>query len=266
MARIPPFFLFIIASFLVGVLTLPLRREIQPPEQDLSELDGLGQAVIIGSLGGLRALAADFLWLQTNYYWQQENHGLTKTTARTVTRLQPDFPYFWIEASRMIIYDMPVWRFGKDRTAPKSVEQRIRREQAERGLELLREGEKFAPESAALPAEQARVYWTVLDDPEMAQEYYRIAYEKPSHRALYARLRAVILMDLGRDQEALMWLRRVLAGMDPSDNPAQYSLMQSYVQELQYGRNPRMETDPVVPQRPLPLLEIDADDGEGASS
>lgn len=253
MSRIPPFIWFILISFLAGWATLPLRKEIQPPEQDLSELDGLGQSVIIGSLGGLRALAADFLWLQTNYYWQEENHGLTETTARAVTRLQPDYPFFWIEASRMIVYDMPVWRFSKDRTAPKTVEKRIRREQAERGLELLTEAAKFVPDSPAIPAEKARIYWTVLDDPDMAQEYYRVAYEKPPHPPLYARLRAVILIDLGRYQEAMRWLTQVLATMDPNSSPAQYSLMESYLYDLRMGQNPREESDDPIPQFSAPM-------------
>jgi len=241
MARVPPFFWFILVSFLTGVVTLPLRQGIQPERQDLSELDGLGQSVIIGSLGGLRALAADFLWLQTNYYWQQKNHGLTETTARAVTRLQPDFPYFWIEASRMIVYDMPVWRFGRDRTAPDTVEKRIRREQAERGLELLDEAARFIPEASAIPAEKARIYWTVLNEPEKAQKYYQIAYEKQDHRALYARLRAVILMDLGRDREAEEWLSQVLAQMKPGQNLPQYRLMESYLEDLRSEINPREE-------------------------
>lgn len=249
MARIPPFFWFILVSFLAGVATLPLREAVQPEEQDLSDLEGLGQSVIIGSLGGLRALAADFLWLRTNYYWQNNNHGLTDTTARAVTRLQPDFPFFWIEAARMIVYDMPVWRFGRDRSAPESVEKRIRREHAERGLELLDEASRFLPEASEIPAEKARIYWTVLDDPEKAQEYYRIAYQKPDHRALYARLRAVILMDLGRVEEAERWLTGVLSQMKSGQSPSQVLLMKSYLEELQEGINPR---GPEVPPMLVP--------------
>ena len=239
MSRIPPILLLLVASLAAGVVTIPLRTEIEPPRRDLGELEGMGQTVLIGTLGGLRALAADFLWLRANYYWQEKNHGLTETTTRAVTRLQPEYPYFWIETARMIVYDMPVWRFGPDKSPPKSVERRIRREQAERGLALLREAAGFLPESPAIPAEMARIYWTVLDDPEKAQAYYREAYEKPGGSALYARLRAVILMDLGRDREALAWLEEVLADFNPETSPGQYSLMIEYLEELRAGRNPR---------------------------
>jgi len=243
MARIPPLVWLVLVSFIAGVLTIPLRKGIEPEKQDLSGLEGMGQSVIIGSLGGLRALAADFLWLQTNYYWQKKNYGLTETTARAVTRLQPDYPFFWIETARMIAYDMPVWRFGKDRTTPKTVEKRIRRQQAERGLAFLDEAAQFAPESAAIPAEKARIYWTVLDEPGQAERYYKIAFEKPSRRALYARLRAVILMDLGRSQEAEEWLEKVLSEMKPSQSPSQYRLMEEYLQELRSGANPKEQLD-----------------------
>lgn len=246
--RIPPLVLLLGASFAAGVVTLPLRDAVEPPSRNLEELEGMGQTVLIGTLGGLRALAADFLWLRANYYWQQKNHGLTETTTRAVTRLQPDYPYFWIETARMIVYDMPVWRFGADKRAPKTVERRIRREQAERGLALLDEAERFLPDSPAIPAEKARIYWTVLDEPEKAQEEYGRAYLKPGGRALYARLRAVILMDLGREEEALAWLEEVLAGMKPEDDPGQYSLMRSYVEALGKGRNPREASPPALPQ------------------
>ncbi len=253
MARIPPILWFVLASFLTGAITLPLRQDIQPPQQDLSDLEGMGQSVLIGSLGGLRALAADFLWLQTNYYWQEQNHGLTETTARAVTRLQPDYSYFWIEAARMIVYDMPVWRFGRNRMAPESVEKRIRREQAERGLAFLEEASAFLPNSAAIAAEKARIYWTVLNEPGEAEKYYKMAYLRPPHRALYARLRAVILLDSGREREAMTWLNQVLATMDPAKDPAQYSLMQGYLQDLQMGINPRSGTPTTQPALRTPM-------------
>ncbi len=227
--------LFLGASLLVGLATLPLHRSISPPARDLGVLEGMGQTVIMGTLGGLRALAADFLWLRATYHWQERNLGLTEATARSVTRLQPEVPYFWIETVRIITFDTPVWRFGANRSAPAGVERRIRREHAERGLGVLDEAERFLPDSAAIPAEKARILWTVLDEPDDAQEEYRRAYEKPDGRALHARLRAVILMDLGRDREATVWLERVLGEIDPRESPAQYSLMRSYLDELQSG-------------------------------
>lgn len=251
--RTPPLLVFFLCSLLAGAATLPLRDKISPPRQDLTQLEGMGQAVLIGTLGGLRALAADFLWLRANFYWQIKNPGLTETTALAVTRLQPDYSYFWIETARIVTFDMPVWRFGRQ-TPPKTIEQRIRREQAERGLEILQEGRKFLPEDSGLPAEMARIYWTVLQDPDTAQKYYREAYLMPDRRALYARLRAVILMDLGRNEEALEWLEKVLPEMDRDRSPAQYEMMVEYLQEL------RGERPPGAPSRFdfLPQLGVDA--------
>ncbi len=241
--RVPPLALFLLASFATGVATLPLRTAIEPPSRNLEELEGMGQNVLIGTLGGLRALLADFLWIRTNYYWERKNIGLSETTSRLVTRLQPDYAYFWIDTARMIVYDIPVWRFGSRRAPPPTVEKRIRREQAERGIELLNEAQQFLPDSPRIAAEKARIYWTVLGDPEKAEEAYKKAYEMPGGSALYARLRAVILMDEGREEEALEWLEKVLADLTFEENPAQYSLMREYVEELRAGRNPREEAE-----------------------
>lgn len=257
--RIPPFAILLAVSLLAGVLTIPLRNAVEPPSRNLEELEGLGQNVIIGTLGGLRALAADFLWIRTNYHWERQNHGLTEATSRAVTRLQPEVPFFWIETARMIAYDMPVWRFGSRKSPPKTVETRIRREQAERGIALLEEADQFLPDSPSIPGERARIYWTILGDLDRAEQEYAEAYRRPGAPVLFARMRAVILMDQGREAEALAWVEEVLAGLDPEDDPAQYSLLLEYAEELRAGQNPRKEEGFEPPRALAPLEEIDGE-------
>lgn len=237
--RIPPAAIFLMASFLTGVATMPLRTVIEPPARNLEELEGLGQNVLIGTLGGLRALMADLLWIRANVYWEQKNYGLTEATSRAVTRLQPDIPFFWIQTARTITFDAPIWRFGGRQMPPKSVEQRIRREQAERGIEILNQAEQFLPDSAAIAGERARIYWIVLGNLDKAEKEYEEAYRRPNAPPLYARMRALILMDQGREEEALEWLELVLDEMDPERDPGQYRLMREHVEDLRAGQNPQ---------------------------
>jgi len=122
-----------------------------------------------------------------------------------------------------------------------------------KGFGSAREAAEFLPESPAIPTETARIYWTVLDDPEKAREYYREACGKPHASALYARLRAVILVDLGRDREDLAWLQEVLDGLDPATSPGLYALMMEYVKELRAGWNPRA---PMIPTKRLSQLIV----------
>lgn len=223
----------LLASLAAGVLTRPLRVAIEPAPTDLRLVEGAGQAVLIGVLGGVRALVADVLWLRGNYYWQEKNIGLTETTLRTVTRLQPGYEYFWLETARIVTYDMPVWRFGRNFNIPRTVERAIRVQQAERGLEILREAEQFLPDSALLAAEQARIVWMILQDDLEASRLYRVAFERTGNRRLlYARFAAIALVQAGLPEEADVWLRQVLAAFNPADDPLQFETTRAYHEEV----------------------------------
>lgn len=225
--------LLLLASLLAGVVTRPLRVAIEPPPADLQLFEGAGQAVLIGVLGGVRALVADALWLRGNYYWQQKNIGLTETTLRTVTRLQPDYEYFWLETARIVTYDMPVWRFGRNFNLPRTVERAIRVQQAERGLEILREAEGFLPNSALLAAEQARIIWMILQDNLEASRLYQVAFERTGNRRLlYARFAAIALVQEGLPEQADKWLREVLENFNPDLDPLQFETTRAYHAEV----------------------------------
>ena len=103
----------IVSILLLLVLLGLLARPIEAPawkavkagqsEMNLEAFEGaLGQGLIIGVLGGFRAILADFLWIRTNIIWERKDRAKLDSMVRLVTTLDPRPDFFWINGSRMI--------------------------------------------------------------------------------------------------------------------------------------------------------------------
>jgi len=101
----------------LGVVTRPIEApawqvvQARQPEMNLQAIEGaLGQGLIVGVLGGFRAVMADFLWIRTNTIWERRDRVKLDAMVRLVTTLDPRPELFWINRARMIAYDVPNWR------------------------------------------------------------------------------------------------------------------------------------------------------------
>jgi hypothetical protein len=169
----------------------------------------VGQGVVAGLLGGFRALGAEFLWLKVNSEWEEKNLPATETAIRAVTAIDSRPVYFWINGARMIAYDMPNWRIergGGFDVVPLTVRTRVDEEQARIALEMLADARQVHPESAELVIEVANIYLRRLHDITTAAQLYRQAAELPGAPFYAARIHAELLRNLGRRQEAHVWL------------------------------------------------------------
>ena len=91
---------------LLGLLARPIEAPawkavmMGQPEINLDALEGtLGQGLIIGVLGGFRAILADFLWIRTNVIWERKDRIKLDSMVRLVTTLDPRPDFFWINGS-----------------------------------------------------------------------------------------------------------------------------------------------------------------------
>ena len=135
-----------------------------------------GEGVMIGLLGGFRAVMADFLWVKTNAVWEDRDLPETQAMIRLVTTVDSRPLIFWVNGARMIAYDMPVWRTeeaGGDAIVPATVRRRFEVEQAEAALRLLRRGLSFHPEAPLLLIEMGNIHQRRLGDPAGGAEFYR---------------------------------------------------------------------------------------------
>ena len=65
-------FLLVLLGLLARPIEAPAWKEVKAgqSEMNLEALEGaLGQGLVIGGLGGFRAILADFLWIRTNTRW-----------------------------------------------------------------------------------------------------------------------------------------------------------------------------------------------------
>ena len=221
LARLRP---LLTGSVVVAVLAgtgLVVRRMEAPawewvrarqPALKLDSLQGaLGQGLTVGLLGGFRAIAADFFWIQTNSVWEDRDLPATQTFIKLVTAIDPRPLFFWLNGSRMIAYDMPNWRIvdlGGYNAVPQAKQRLIDEEQATIALNYLNEAFNYHPDAALLHVEVANVYLNRLKDKARAAEAYRRAALRPDGPFYAGRIYAELLRKLGRTQEAYDWLKQ----------------------------------------------------------
>ena len=120
--------------------------------------------------------------------------------------------YFWVNGARMIAYDLPAWTSGPDRTRDEA--------SARQALGFLETGLRWRGDDPQLLIEMANIHLHRLGDLQQAAGCYRRAAEQPGAPYYAARLHAELLVALGRPQEALAWLRRVLPTLPAEDAAA----------------------------------------------
>ncbi len=199
-----------------------IERDAPPAPANETITAGLGQAAIVGLLGGFRTLAADFMFLKANADWSDRDLRATTTSLRLTTALDPRPLYFWINGARMMANEMPGWRVeqaGGWDVVPPAVQRAFTREQAAQGIAYLEEAIRYHPNSPT-PYEtiafihMVRLHRVALDagDPAAANEellqaadFYGRAAALPGAPYFDARMRGRLLARAGRPREALGW-------------------------------------------------------------
>jgi hypothetical protein len=181
-------------------------------------------------LGGLRAAVAGGYWLRANLAWERrESAALEMLIGLTVAADQRPL-YFWLNGARMLAYDVPAWQ---PRDTPPVKARHLGGEQAQRALRLLEHGLSWHGADAELHIEMANIHLRRLHDLESAARCYRLAAEQSGAPYYAARIHAELLRELGRPEEALLWLRRLLPSLPGDDPAARRDVVQARIQALE---------------------------------
>jgi len=226
----------------LGLATRPIEapaweavKSRQPEMRPAGLEDALGQGVVLGVVGGLRTIVADFLWIQLNSIWEDKDRAALDPMIRLVTSLDPRPEFFWINGARMTAYDVPHWRIAEEGGYDAVSEARteaINREQAEQAFALLEEAREFHPGNPRFPLEVAQIHMTRLKDWDAAAEWFLKAWrlDGPYYSA---RLHAELLGRAGREREAYAFLRELFREL-PDDEPfAQKGVVLERIRELE---------------------------------
>jgi tetratricopeptide (TPR) repeat protein len=250
--------------FLLGVVTRPIEApawqvvKAGQPEMNLEAIEGaLGQGLVVGVLGGFRAVMADFLWIRTNTIWERRDRVKLDAMVRLVTTLDPRPEFFWINGARMIAYDVPNWRIKEEGgydAVPESRQQALDREQAEQAFVMLERAREFHPNQAKLYLEVAQIYLNRLKDVPHAAEWFLRASQMPDAPYYAARIYGELLRRQGKDAQAYEFLKQ-LHGELPDDPYAQRPIILDRIRELEkvlkipvWQRYQPQAAVPVVPE------------------
>ncbi len=206
------------------------------PEMNLEAIEGaLGQGLVVGVLGGYRAILADFLWIRTNTIWERRDRVKLDAMIRLVTTLDPRPDFFWINGSRMIAYDVPNWRIREEggyQAVPESRQRAIDLDQAKQAFELLDQALEFHPDKAKLYLEKGQIYLNRLKDDANAADWFLKASKKKDAPYYAARIYAELLRKQGKDEEAYAFLKNLHNEL-PNVPYAQKNIILERVRELE---------------------------------
>lgn len=240
--RLQSIFLLFLTLVLVGFVTRPLEgrvwKEVKAgqPEMNLEGIEGaLGQGLVIGILGGFRAIIADFLWIRTNSVWEKRDRVKLDTMIRLVTTIDPRPDFFWINGARMTAYDVPNWRIQEEGgyfKVPESRQQQIDREQSEQAFALLEKAREFHPDKAKFHLETGQIYMNRLKDDAKAAEWFLRASKKQDAPYYAARIYAELLRRENKEEEAYAFLKKLHREL-PDVPTAQKPVILDRIRELE---------------------------------
>jgi tetratricopeptide (TPR) repeat protein len=226
----------------LGLVTRPIEApaweivKAGQPEMNLEAIEGsLGQGLVIGVLGGFRAVMADFLWIRTNTIWERRDRVKLDAMVRLVTTLDPRPDFFWINGARMIAYDVPNWRIREEGGYAEVSEDRqlaIDLEQAQQAFVMLARAREFHPENAKLYLETGQIYLNRLKDNVNAAQWFLSASQQFDAPYYAARIYGELLRREGKDVEAYAYLKQLFQQL-PNDPYAQKPIILDRIKELE---------------------------------
>ena len=197
--------------------------------------ESVGQGVVLGVLGGLRSLVADFAWLELNRKWEARDRAGLGAMIQLVTSIDPRPEFFWINSARMIGYDVPHWRIaeaGGYGLVPETQQAAINAEQAMQALALLDRALSYHSDSARLKLEVGQIYLNRLKNYELAAEWFLKATKEKDAPYYAARIYADLLVRLSREMEAYAYLKVLYLNL-PDDPMAQGDIVLERIRELE---------------------------------
>jgi hypothetical protein len=163
-----------------GVIKLPAERVLalrhrQHDVTDIANLDcgeRLGQLGFVAALSGLRAVVADFLFIQAHEAWERTEWARVLFLFRQVTTLQPQVPLFWEMAAWHMAWNASA-AVMNDTSQPRlGLRVKAEREYFALGKDFLERGITNNPNSAQLYETLARFYRDKLNDHAQASQSY----------------------------------------------------------------------------------------------
>ncbi|MCS6859395.1 MAG: hypothetical protein NZT92_03630 [Abditibacteriales bacterium] len=141
------------------------------------DLEAFSVVIVGGLMGGFRQLATTVLWMKSDEYWHQGKANRMIPILRAVTWLDPNFIDGWRIAG---------WHWAYNLYAEAAEEDWASRELClTQGLNFLKEGVVWNPNSSELAFELAWTYYDKAGNYKDAVQWFVEARKKPDYRRNY---------------------------------------------------------------------------------
>lgn len=207
-----PRFLIVLAVLLVfGLIRSPYEDRLREqfiearlllPPPGKTALSQMSQSVLIGTLGGLRSVAATILVLYAFDHWSDKNWSDLNRTYKMITNLEPRDETHWVSV---------IWHMGINATAsvqynesiPAFERERLFNEYAQEAIRMGEAGLEQLPDSVPIRLQLAEVYKEKLKDFCAAAQIYKDMLGLPGCPGYAVRFHGYFLAKCpGKEQEA----------------------------------------------------------------
>jgi hypothetical protein len=177
---------------------------------DFGLRENLGQMGFAASLGGLRSLVASITYIQAYTAFEKVNWAEVDSLLSLTTSLQPRLDLYWKEASERMAYDAASY-YEHDTSRPELYRYNLYDQHVTRGLDLVKRGLTFNPQSYRLHELAARLYESRQRPPNYrsAAYHYREAFVNGAlpFTGRFAAYNLIKLNEPAADQMAYKYLK-----------------------------------------------------------
>lgn len=243
-SKLKLFALWLGASAIVGWIAEPFARPareaggdrfVSDRESLASIQSGLGQGLSIAALGGYRVIAANFVWISMYGDWQYRRAAPVLEKMSLAVALNPHSEYFWVDGSRIIANDMPVWEVGDNKMGSlfeTETGEAVRHAYAERALRFLEDAPAELGASVPLLVEKGSICWRRLGDLERAIGFFAQAVARENVPYYVCRVYAELLYRNGQARDAYEYLASHYADLPDDDLRARKQMVKRRLEEL----------------------------------
>lgn len=214
-------FVIIAALLAFGALRLPLERSMAADRMQAGLRDDAGvsmnlreqvnQASLVALLGGLRAMAAAIWDLWACTAWEKTNYAEVESDYLLCQRLQPRTFYYYDRGQWMMAYNAAHF-YAWQNTERGALNALLQSAYTDKGLAMLRTGQRFLPNEPRLHEQEAMLYKDKIRPRQPAKEAaaWARAAACPGASSYTRRFQAYALAHVpGREAEAEALLREL---------------------------------------------------------
>lgn len=208
--RLPQWLIVLLCLLAFGLVRLPfeasLRKELSEARMILplpgqTAIEQMGQSTLMGTLGGLRALVAGYLILESYHHFSNQNWDANKQALLMATFLEPTVESHWVALVWNRGINAPAWL--EIHSDLPDFERDLRyKEYTLDAVALGKAGLHQIPDAVDLRLQIAEVYREKMEDYLGAAEMYRQLISLEGAPGYVSRFHGYFLYEGGKKQEA----------------------------------------------------------------